>query len=84
MAAKGIAYGKPKSAGINQLKFQRSIQSVAEERVGRACGGKYILSQMPIFFKALYKREAFSRKMVVCFVCQNLAYFFYKLKSSSS
>merc|ERR1719253_1460196 len=32
---KGIVYGKPKHQGINQLKFARSLRSVAEERVGR-------------------------------------------------
>ena len=32
---KGIVYGKPTHAGINQLKFQRNHRSVAEERVGR-------------------------------------------------
>merc|ERR1712176_1547050 len=42
--AKGICYGKPKTAGVNQLKFQRSIQSVAEEKVGRACGGLRVLN----------------------------------------
>merc|ERR1712110_133102 len=34
--SKGICYGKPKTSGVNQLKFQRSIQSVAEERVGES------------------------------------------------
>ena len=43
--AKGICYGKPKTAGVNQLKFQRSIQSVAEERVGKACGGLRVLNR---------------------------------------
>lgn len=27
---KGITYGKPKGEGVNQIKFQRSIRSVAE------------------------------------------------------
>lgn len=27
---KGATYGKPKSQGVNQLKFQRSHRSVAE------------------------------------------------------
>jgi len=30
---KGITYGKPKGEGINQIKFQRSIRSVAEVKV---------------------------------------------------
>merc|ERR1712007_214721 len=36
--SKGIAYGKPVSAGINQMKFARNLRSVAEERVGRRMG----------------------------------------------
>lgn len=55
LAAKGIAYGKPKSAGINQLKFQRSIQSVAEERVGRACGGLRVMNSYWVGNDAVYK-----------------------------
>lgn len=42
--AKGQVYGKPGSQGINQLKFQRSLQSVAEERVGRKCGNLRVLN----------------------------------------
>jgi len=34
---KGIVYGKPSNQGINQLKWKRSLQSKAEERVGRRC-----------------------------------------------
>ena len=50
--AKGICYGKPKTSGVNQLKFQRSIQSVAEERVGRACGGLRVLNRCVLFCSA--------------------------------
>ncbi|KAL4836267.1 hypothetical protein H8958_016384 [Nasalis larvatus] len=32
---KGATYGKPVHHGVNQLKFARSLQSVAEERAGR-------------------------------------------------
>ncbi|XP_063685005.1 large ribosomal subunit protein eL15-like [Bolinopsis microptera] len=53
--AKGICYGKPKTAGVNQLKFQRSIQSVAEERVGRACGGLRVLNSYWVGQDAVYK-----------------------------
>nr|BAG59606.1 unnamed protein product [Homo sapiens] len=35
---KGATYGKPVHHGVNQLKFARSLQSVAEERAGRHCG----------------------------------------------
>ncbi|KAH7730979.1 60S ribosomal protein L15-like protein [Aphelenchoides avenae] len=41
---KGQTYGKPKTHGVNQLKFQRNLQSVAEERVGRRCGGLRVLN----------------------------------------
>ena len=30
---KGITYGKPKGEGVNQIKFQRSLRSVAEVRL---------------------------------------------------
>ncbi|KAJ8120983.1 hypothetical protein ONZ43_g2452 [Nemania bipapillata] len=29
--------GKPTNQGVNQLKYQRSLKSTAEERVGRRC-----------------------------------------------
>ena len=41
--SKGIVYGKPKNQGVTQLKFQRSLRSVAEERAaGQKLGGKYL------------------------------------------
>lgn len=42
--AKGATYGKPKGHGVTQLKFQRSLRSVAEERVGRRCGNLRVLN----------------------------------------
>ncbi|KAG0581743.1 hypothetical protein KC19_3G005400, partial [Ceratodon purpureus] len=42
--AKGIVYGKPKNQGITQLKFQRNLRSVAEERAGRKLGGLRVLN----------------------------------------
>ena len=41
---KGATYGKPKTHGVSQLKFQRSLRSVAEERVGRRCGNLRVLN----------------------------------------
>uniref|UniRef100_A0A6B2LIU1 Ribosomal protein L15 n=1 Tax=Arcella intermedia TaxID=1963864 RepID=A0A6B2LIU1_9EUKA len=41
---KGIVHGKPATQGINQLKNQRSLQAVAEERAGRALGGLRVLN----------------------------------------
>ena len=37
-------YGKPSSQGITQLKAQRNLRSVAEERVGRRCGALRVLN----------------------------------------
>ncbi|CAO2623600.1 60S ribosomal protein L15 [Lemmus lemmus] len=36
---KDATYCKPIHHGVNQLKFVQSLQSVAEERAGRHCGG---------------------------------------------
>ncbi|KAG8034232.1 hypothetical protein G9C98_001317, partial [Cotesia typhae] len=41
---KGATFGKPKSHGVNELKPSRKLQSVAEERVGRRCGGLRVLN----------------------------------------
>ncbi|KAI9220356.1 ribosomal protein L15e [Blastocladiella britannica] len=53
--AKGQTYGKPKTHGVNQLKFQRSARSVAEERVGRRCGNLRVLNSYWINQDAVYK-----------------------------
>merc|ERR1711981_19242 len=44
LAPKGATYGKPVHEGVNQLKFQRRIQSVAEERAGKAMGGLRVVN----------------------------------------
>uniref|UniRef100_A0A9J7YDB8 Ribosomal protein L15 n=1 Tax=Cyprinus carpio carpio TaxID=630221 RepID=A0A9J7YDB8_CYPCA len=44
---KGATYGKPVHHGVNQIKFARSLQSVAEERAGRHCGGLRVLRSGP-------------------------------------
>ena len=41
---KGATYRKPVHHGVNQLKFARSLQSVAEERAGRHCGALRVLN----------------------------------------
>ncbi len=41
---KGIVLGKPKHQGINQLKFERNLQSVAEEKVGRKFANLRVLN----------------------------------------
>jgi len=41
---KGIVYGKPHSQGINHLKWERSLRSKAEERVGARCPNLRVLN----------------------------------------
>eukprot|EP00118_Oscarella_pearsei_P024689 m.306598 g.306598 ORF g.306598 m.306598 type:complete len:205 (+) comp41386_c0_seq1:127-741(+) len=53
--AKGATYGKPTNMGVNQLKFQRSLQSVAEERVGRQCGNLRVVNSYWIGQDSVYK-----------------------------
>src|SRR5271170_7262496 len=36
--------GKPTNQGVNQLKYQRSLKSTAEERVGRRCANLRVLN----------------------------------------
>jgi large subunit ribosomal protein L15e len=52
---KGATYGKPKSHGVTQLKFQRSLRSVAEERVGKKCGGLRVLNSYWVNQDSVYK-----------------------------
>jgi large subunit ribosomal protein L15e len=51
----GIVYGKPVNAGITQLKPTRNLRSVAEERVGRKCGGLRVLNSYWVNQDAVYK-----------------------------
>eukprot|EP00178_Gracilaria_changii_P003580 TRINITY_DN1533_c0_g2_i6.p2 TRINITY_DN1533_c0_g2~~TRINITY_DN1533_c0_g2_i6.p2 ORF type:complete len:206 (+),score=28.64 TRINITY_DN1533_c0_g2_i6:22-639(+) len=53
--AKGIVYGKPKHHGINKLKFQRSLRSVAEERIGREAGNLRVLNSYWVAADSVYK-----------------------------
>ncbi|KAG8933053.1 60S ribosomal protein L15 [Tulasnella sp. 419] len=52
---KGATYGKPVHQGVNQLKFQRSLRSTAEERVGRRCGNLRVLNSYWINQDGVYK-----------------------------
>ena len=52
---KGATYGKPTNQGVNSLKFQRSLQSTAEERAGRKCGGLRVLSSYWVGEDSTYK-----------------------------
>jgi large subunit ribosomal protein L15e len=40
----GMTHGKPKHQGVNQLKFVRNIQSIAEEKVGRKFSNLRVLN----------------------------------------
>ncbi|KRX02192.1 Ribosomal protein L23/L15e core domain [Pseudocohnilembus persalinus] len=42
--SKGIVYGKPSSVGVSQMKFNRSLRTVAESRVGASIGGLRVLN----------------------------------------
>merc|ERR1712039_548563 len=53
--AKGIVYGKPGHQGINKWKMVRSLRSVAEERVGRKCGGLRVLNSYWVNEDSMYK-----------------------------
>eukprot|EP00913_Durusdinium_trenchii_P013688 g12852.t1 len=50
--AKGIVYGKPVNQGINKWKAVRNLRSIAEERVGRKCGGLRVLNS---YWDAMHK-----------------------------
>lgn len=41
---RGMVFGKPKHQGINQLKFERNLQSVAEEKAGRRYSNLRVLN----------------------------------------
>lgn len=51
----GIMYGKPVHQGISQLKPTKNLRSLAEERVGRACGGLRVLNSYWINQDSTYK-----------------------------
>jgi large subunit ribosomal protein L15e len=50
-----MVWGKPKNHGINQIKFQRNLQSVAEERIGRRAGNLRVLNSYWVNSDATYK-----------------------------
>ncbi|PWN44842.1 putative RPL15A 60S large subunit ribosomal protein L15.e [Ceraceosorus guamensis] len=54
-APKGATYGKPVHQGVNHLKYQRSLRSTAEERVGRKCGNLRILNSYWVNADGVYK-----------------------------
>jgi len=52
---KGIVYGKPKNQGINHLKFERNLRSVAEERVAKRVPSMRVLNSYWINQDAMHK-----------------------------
>ena len=50
-----MVWGKPKHQGINQLKFERNLQSVAEEKVGRQYSNLRVLNSYWVNQDATYK-----------------------------
>jgi len=52
---KGAVFGKPVNQGVNELKPSRKLQSVAEERVGRRCGGLRVLNSYWVNQDGTYK-----------------------------
>lgn len=52
---KGIINGKPKTQGVNELKFRRNLKSVAEERIGKRCGNLRVLNSYWITSDGMYK-----------------------------
>jgi large subunit ribosomal protein L15e len=53
--SKGIVYGKPVNAGINQLKPTRSHRAIAEERVGRRARNLRVLNSYWVAQDGAYK-----------------------------
>ena len=53
--AKGIVYGKPKNQGVNKIKMARNFRSIAEERIGRKCGGLRVLNSYWVAHDAVHK-----------------------------
>ena len=53
--AKGISYGKPVVAGINHLKANTNLRSLAEQRVGKRVGGLSLLNSYWVAQDATYK-----------------------------
>lgn len=57
----GIVYGKPVNQGITQLKPNRNLRNMAEERVGRKCEGLRVLNSYwvnEVCAARLHAREA--------------------------
>ena len=54
-ARKGIVHRKPANQGIHKIKRRRSLQSIAEQRVGKHCGGLRVLNSYFIGQDSTYR-----------------------------
>lgn len=54
-APKGATYGKPTNEGVTQLKNQRSLRGIAEERVGRKASNMRVLNSYWVNQDSTYK-----------------------------
>eukprot|EP01084_Bolivina_argentea_P009115 17061_1 len=52
---RGIVFGKPKHQGINQIRFKRSLRSIAEERAGERCPNLRVLNSYWVNQDATYR-----------------------------
>ena len=55
LVPKGATYSKPVRHGVNQLKFARNLQCVAEERAGCHCGALRVLNSYWLGEDSTYK-----------------------------
>ncbi|KAI9207312.1 ribosomal protein L15e [Polychytrium aggregatum] len=53
--AKGIVYGKPKSQGVTELKYQRALRNTAEGRVANRCPNLRVLNSYWVNTDSVYK-----------------------------
>jgi len=51
----GITHGKPRTAGIRQVKHERNLQAMAECRIGKHCGGMRVLNSYWVGADSTYK-----------------------------
>merc|ERR1711924_456273 len=52
---KGIVNGKPVNQGVGHLKPKRNLKNIAEEKVGRRCGGLRVLNSYWVNEDSVYK-----------------------------
>jgi large subunit ribosomal protein L15e len=52
---RGMVFGKPKHQGVSQLKWERNLQSLAEEKVGRKYTNLRVLNSYWVNQDAVYK-----------------------------